>query len=157
MKTWINISCPVCHFRHPLRRFTKNIEPIEHPLQLVTGGGRAKGFHVMRYIPWSELPTFRQNPEVWTAVNSEYLRLSFAYDRFYTTLGFLSPEVNSIIESLEKEVFRLRVLNKELLDQFSRQSLLVRHDDKLGEFSGLLEKAQRRDKEDHHTANSLLT
>jgi hypothetical protein len=157
MKTWVNLSCPVCGFRHSSQRFVRSAQqPIQYPLQVVSGGGRGSGFHVLRYIPWTELPNLERDSEAWRAINCEYLQLSSAYDNFHTSLGFLSPKIKSIIESLEEEIFRLKLLHKELLERYSRQSLLVHPNDKLGEFAGLLEKTQRRDAQDRFAATELL-
>jgi len=77
------------------------MKPILYPLQIVSGGGRARGFRVMKYLPWSTLPTFRQT-DVWKNILCLYSRLAIAYDHFYRTLGFLSPEIKSLLEELQK-------------------------------------------------------
>jgi len=58
------------------------MKPILYPAQIVTGGGRAKGFRVVKYLPWSTLPTFRQT-DVWNSLLGLYNRLGAAYDHFY--------------------------------------------------------------------------
>jgi len=74
------------------------MEPILYPVQIVTGGGRAKGFTVAEYLQWSTLPTLRQT-EVWNSLLCLYNRLGAAYDHFYQVLGFLSPEIRKLLET----------------------------------------------------------
>lgn len=77
------------------------MEPIDFPAQIVTGGGRAKGFKVAKYLPWSTLPALRQT-EVWNSLLCLYNRLGAAYDHFYEVLGFLSPKMKTILQELQK-------------------------------------------------------
>jgi len=77
------------------------MEPILHPVQLVTGGGRARGFAVVRYLPWSMLPTLRQTV-LWNNLLCLYQRLGAAYDHFYEVLGFLSPKMKMLLQELQK-------------------------------------------------------
>jgi hypothetical protein len=77
------------------------MKPILYPLQLVTGGGRAKGFKVARYLPWSTLPTLKQT-YAWSSIVALYGRLASAYDNFYQTLGFLSPEIQRMLRELQR-------------------------------------------------------
>jgi len=77
------------------------MEPILHPIQIVTGGGRAKGFTVAKYLPWSTLPTLRQT-DVWNSLLCLYNRLGAAYDHFYQVLGFLSPEIKKLLREIQK-------------------------------------------------------
>lgn len=97
MKQWLSLTCPVCGFRHPLRKFNPTMKPILYPVQVVTGGGRAKGFRVAKYLPWSTLPTLRQT-DVWTSLLCLYNRLAAAYDHFYQVLGFLSPKMRALLQ-----------------------------------------------------------
>lgn len=98
MKKWFALTCPVCGFRYPLKKFGPMMNPIQYPLQLVTGGGRAKGFRVLEYIPWSTLPSLART-EAWNSLLYLYNRLGAAYDLFYETLGFLSPRMKTLLES----------------------------------------------------------
>jgi hypothetical protein len=77
------------------------MKPILYPVQLVTGGGRAKGFRVEEYLPWSALPTLKQTI-AWNSLLSLYARLADAYDHFYQVLGFLSPEMQKLIKQLQR-------------------------------------------------------
>jgi len=95
------LTCPVCGFRHTLKKFNSTIRPIVYPVQVVTGGGRAKGFKVAKYLPWSTLPTFRQTA-VWDSLLCRYNRLGAAYDHFYQVLGFLSPNMKTLLQELQK-------------------------------------------------------
>lgn len=101
MKKWFALTCPVCGFRYPLKKFNPTLEPIIYPVQIVTGGGRAKGFTVAKYLPWSTLPTFRQT-DVWNSLLCLYNRLGAAYDRFYQVLGFLSPKMKTLLQELRR-------------------------------------------------------
>ena len=77
------------------------MEIIAYPVQIVTGGGRAKGFRVEKYLPWSTLPALKQT-SAWDSLLCLYDRLGAAYDHFYQVLGFLSPEISKIIQELQK-------------------------------------------------------
>jgi len=77
------------------------MKSIIYPVQIVTGGGRAKGFRVEKFLPWSSLPTLKQT-EVWNSLLFLYDRLGAAYDRFFQVLGFLSPEIKKILHELQK-------------------------------------------------------
>ena len=101
MKKWFALTCPVCGFRYTLKKFNPTIEPILYPVQIVTGGGRAKGFKVAKYLPWSTLPTFKQT-DVWNSLLCLYNRLGAAYDHFYQVLGFLSPKMKTLLQELQK-------------------------------------------------------
>ena len=101
MKKWFALTCPICGFRYPLKKFTPTIKPIIYPVQIVSGGGRAKGFSVEKYLPWSTLPTLKQT-NAWNSLLCLYERLGAAYDNFYHVLGFLSPEIGKIIQELQK-------------------------------------------------------
>ena len=98
MKTWYAFTCCICGFRHPITRFTAKLQPIVFPVQLVTGGGRAKGFRVVKYLPWSSLPSFART-ETWNSILCLYNRLGAAYDLFYETLGFMSPKMRMLLQS----------------------------------------------------------
>ncbi len=100
MKKWLNLTCPVCGFRYPLTKFKPKMSAIVYPLQIVTGGGRAKGFKVEKYLPWSTLPKLRQT-NAWNSLLCLYNRLGAAYDQYYLTLGFLSPEIKKILQALQ--------------------------------------------------------
>ena len=101
MKQWHALTCPVCGFRFPLKKFNPTIKPILYPIQIVTGGGRAKGFRVVEYLPWSTLPTLRHT-DVWNSLLCLYTRLGVAYDHFYHVLGFLSPKMKMLLQELKK-------------------------------------------------------
>jgi hypothetical protein len=101
MKKWFAIVCPVCGWRHPTKKFGANIKPIDYPLQIVTGGGRAKGFRTEKYLPWSSLPHFA-NTKTWNSLLNLYSRLAAAYDHFYQELGFLSPGMQKLIKQLQR-------------------------------------------------------
>jgi len=122
MKIWYALTCPICRLRHSLRRFVDNLEPITYPAQLVTGGGRASGFHVIQYLPWSTLTSPYRNPELWRAVNCEYIRLAGAYDQFYECLGFLSPQIRELLQTLNHEIFRLQTRCRDLEDRLGTAS-----------------------------------
>lgn len=77
------------------------MKPIIYPVQVVTGGGRAKGFKVAEYLPWSSLPALKQT-DAWNSLLCLYNRLGAAYDHFYQVLGFLSPEISKILQELQK-------------------------------------------------------
>ena len=77
------------------------MKPILYPIQIVTGGGRAKGFRVVKYLPWSTLPTLNQI-NVGKSLLHLYNRLGAAYDHFYEVLGFLSPKMRMLLQTLQK-------------------------------------------------------
>jgi hypothetical protein len=77
------------------------MRPIVYPVQIVTGGGRAKGFRVEKYLEWATLPSLRQTA-AWKSILCLYDRLGAAYDNFYQVLGFLSPEIKALLEGLQK-------------------------------------------------------
>lgn len=97
LKEWLANSC-LCGMRFPLRKFKPNMKPITYPLQIVTGGGYAKGFRTVKYLPWSSLPSF-VGTKAWTNIICFYDRLSTVYDRFYETLGFLSPKMRTLLQA----------------------------------------------------------
>lgn len=101
LKTWFALTCPICGFRYPLRKFNPAMKPIVYPVQVVTGGGRAKGFRVAEYLPWTSLPTLK-NTNAWNSILSLYNRLGAAYDNFYQVLGFLSPEIKRLLRESQK-------------------------------------------------------
>lgn len=158
MKQCVNLSCVTCGFRFwPETVIKKSLKTIDHPIQIVCSAGRAKGFRVVQYVPWSELSRFRDNVQVWRAVNCEYIRLASAYDNFHLHLGFLSPRILEIMESLNSEILRLRIRCKELQDQLDR--LLVtqtRRADDIGEFGRVLEEISRREEEDRRSDLDLI-
>jgi len=156
MKSWFAVTCTVCGFRFPLRRFTSALTPIAYPAQLVTGGGRGSGFRVLEYLPWSKIGDLKGNPEVWRALNCEYLRLSSAYDNFHHYLGFLSPSMSEAIASLNREIFRLQALCRELRDQRDRLLLMCPRGGRSSEFGGILEEISRREEEDRRSARDIL-
>lgn len=98
---WYALTCPVCGFRFPTKKFCPTMKPIVYPVQIVSGGGRAKGFKVMKYLPWSTLATLQQT-DAWVSVLCLYERLGSAYDRFYETLGFLSPQMKKLLQELQR-------------------------------------------------------
>lgn len=77
------------------------MKPILYPVQIVTGGGRAKGFKVVKYLPWPILPTLKHT-DVWNSLLCLYNRLGAAYDNFYQVLGFLSPKMKTLIQELQR-------------------------------------------------------
>jgi len=99
LKQWYALVCPICGWRHLPRKFSQNPEPITYPVQLVTGGGRARGFNAVRYLPWSALPTLRQTG-IWTGLLCLYNRLGAAYDNFYEVLGLSSPKMKTLLQKL---------------------------------------------------------
>jgi hypothetical protein len=101
MKHWFSLTCPVCGFRYPLKKFTPAMKPITYPVQIVTGGGRAKGFKVEKYLPWLTLPTLKQT-NAWNSLLCLYNRLGVAYDHFYQVLGFLSPEIRRLLQESQR-------------------------------------------------------
>jgi hypothetical protein len=101
LKTWIALTCPICGFRYPWKKFNVTMKPILYPVQVVTGGGRAKGFKVDQYLPWSSLPTLRST-DAWNSILCLYSRLGAAYDSFYQVLGFLSPEIKKLLQELQR-------------------------------------------------------
>lgn len=101
MKTWIALTCPVCGWRHSLNKFSTIMKPILYPAQIVTGCGRGKGFRVAEYLPWSALPRLMQT-QVKSNLLCLYDRLGAAYDHFYEVLGLLSPNMQIIIQTLQR-------------------------------------------------------
>lgn len=101
MKQWFALTCPVCGFRFPLKKFKPAMKPILYPVQIVTGGGRAKGFKVLKYLPWSMLPKLKQKV-VWNSILCLYDRLAAAYDYYYEVLGFLSPQIKTLLQQLQR-------------------------------------------------------
>lgn len=97
MTSWLSATCPVCGFRHPPKKFSPQLRPIDFPFQIVTGGGRASGFKVQQYLPWSGLPAMKKT-EAWNSVLSIYGRPSAAYDNYYDFLGFLSPRMRALLQ-----------------------------------------------------------
>jgi hypothetical protein len=132
------------------------VDPIQYPAQLVTGGGRARGFQVAEYIPWSGILSFKENPDLWRALNCEYVRLSSAYDNFHHYLGFLSPSMSEVIDSLNQEIFRLRAHCRELQDQCDRLLLTQPHRGGPNEFRRILEEVNRRDEEDRRSTRRIV-
>jgi len=100
MRRWYSLTCPVCGFRYPLKKFGPSLDPILYPLAIVTGGGRARGFKIVKYLPWSALPSLKDTA-VETSLQCLYSRLSTAYDFFYETLGFLSPRMKALLRALQ--------------------------------------------------------
>jgi len=158
LKKWIDLTCVVCGFRYSPSRFIRNaLQPIRYPAQTVTGGGRARGFHVVEYIPWSDITKLKDDPDIWRAVNCEYIRLASAYDNFYDHLHILSPRMIELIDSLNHEIFRLRALCRDLRDRLERLLLTCPHGgDSLGEFGRLLEEINKRSEQDRRSALDLI-
>jgi len=77
------------------------MKPIDYPVQIVTGGGRASGFKVEQYLQWATLPSLKQTA-AWKSILCLYGRLGAAYDNFYQVLGFLSPGIKALLEGLQK-------------------------------------------------------
>lgn len=101
MTSWLSATCPICRFRYPLTKFKADMNTIEYPLARMTGGGRGKGFHVQEYLLWTTLPTLKQT-EAWSSLLHLYNRLAGAYDAYYLTCGFLSPEIKKLMQALQK-------------------------------------------------------
>jgi len=157
LKTWTDLTCLVCGFRFSPRRFIRNATaPVRFPGQIVTGGGRARGFHVIDYVPWSQIVKLKAQPDVWRALNCEYLRLSSAYDNFHHYLGFLSPSMSEVIDSLNGEILRLRTLCRELRDQRDRLVLMYPRGGASHEFGRILEEVNKRDEEDRRSVFELI-
>ena len=96
---YLVLSCPVCTFRHPLRKFEKELAPILFPLGFACSRGRARVFITVERLPWSALPSLRHT-RAWESVLGVYRRLAAAYDHFYETCGFLSPRMTALVEEL---------------------------------------------------------
>jgi hypothetical protein len=157
LKTWIDLTCLSCGFRFSPRKFTKaTIQPIRYPAQIVTGGGRARGFHVIGQISWTDVAKLKMNPQIWQALNCEYIRLGSAYDNFYDYLGYLSPRMQDVTNALTTEIFRLRAICRELMDQLDRSRLNHTGHDSLGSFGRFLEEANKRDKNDRGSVRAIL-
>jgi len=99
-KRWFALTCPVCGFRFPPKKFNLTMKEILYPAAVISGGGRAKGFHVEQYVSWESLPKLRQF-EIWNNLQCMYTRLGCAYDHFYRILGFLSPEIRRLVQQLQ--------------------------------------------------------
>jgi hypothetical protein len=56
------------------------MKPIEYPVQIVTGGGRAGGFKVEQYLQWATLPSLKQTA-AWKSILCLCDRLGAAYDK----------------------------------------------------------------------------
>jgi len=100
MKKWLAFTCPVCGFRYPRKKFSPKMRPILYIAQIVTGGGRAKGFTTLKYLPWQTLPALRET-DAWYNLLCLYDRLGAAFDNFYQVLGFLSPGMKTLIQKLQ--------------------------------------------------------
>jgi hypothetical protein len=111
---------------------------------------------VLEYLPWSKIGDLKGDPEVWRALNCEYVRLSSAYDNFHHYLGFLSPSMSEVIASLNREIFRLRTLCQELRDQRDRLLLMYPRGGASHEFGRILEEVNRRDREERGCALELI-
>ena len=96
------MTCPVCGFRYPLKKFKPDMKQIVYPVQIVTGGGRAKGFKVVEYLLWSILPSLKET-DIWNSLLYLYNRLGAAYDQFYEVLGFLSPKMRVLLQRLQRK------------------------------------------------------
>jgi hypothetical protein len=77
------------------------MKQILYPVRTISGGGRARGFHVQEYFTWGALPRFRQSA-IWNNLLCLYTRLGSAYDNFYRVLGFLSPEIKKLLQEIQK-------------------------------------------------------
>lgn len=77
------------------------MEHIAYPAAIMSGGGRAKGFTVEQYLPWTTLPTLRRT-NAWNSLLCLYDRLGTAYDHFYQILGFLSPEIKKLLQESQR-------------------------------------------------------
>jgi hypothetical protein len=146
----------LCGFRFSPRKFTKSIQPIRFPAQVVTGGGRGRGFHVVQHIPWTEIAKLKMDTQIWNALNCEYVRLASAYDSFYDYLGFLSPRIRDLVGALNAEIFRLRALRADLMNQLDRSHLSQTGYDELGSFRRFLEEANKRAKRDRDSTRAIL-
>jgi hypothetical protein len=112
---------------------------------------------VIQYVPWSQLTRFKDNPQVWRALNCEYIRLGAAFDNFHTYLGFLSPGMREMIESLNAEIFRLRSKCRELQDRLDRLLLTyLRRSESIGEFGRILEEVSKREEDDRRSVLDLI-
>lgn len=141
---------------HSLRKFARATQPITYPVQLMTGGGRGRGFHVIERIPWSDLSRLRARAEVWESLNCEYIRLASAYDNFYDYLGFLSPRMLEVTNALTAEIFRLRNLCRDLTDRLGRVRLSHVGGDSVGDLGRFLEQASKRDEQDRSSVHAIL-
>lgn len=98
---WLTLTCPICGWRHTLKKFKSPMKPILYPAQFVTGGGRARGFKVAEYLPWSALLKLNRT-NVGSSIRNLYGRLATAYDRFYEVLGFMSPKMRTLLEAYQR-------------------------------------------------------
>jgi hypothetical protein len=98
MKTWYAATCVICSRRYPISMFNAQLRPIVYPLQVVTGGGRARGFKTLEYLPWTSLPTLTQT-SIWNNLLCLCARLATAYDNFFKILGFTSPEMQRLLQA----------------------------------------------------------
>ena len=125
LKRWYSLTCPICGFRFSLQKFRPALKPILYPVQVVTGGGRARGFRVEKYLPWSTLPALK-HVNAWNSLLCLYGRLADAYDHFYQVLGFLSPEMRRIPQEFQKPyagAYRTSLLS-EYVQAFASKDLL---------------------------------
>lgn len=157
-KIWFAVSCPVCGFRHPLRKFTASLTPIAYPIQVVTGGGRAKGFKVARRIGWASLPSLDPSSDLMQAVNCEYSRLAEAYDNFHFYLGYLSPAMKALTDSLREEIFRLRARIEMLANRTDRLQLMstIERSDEVGGIEEIIQRVQEREEQEADGRRELL-
>jgi hypothetical protein len=101
MKKWYAFTCPGCGFRQYPAKFNPSMKPILYPVQIVTGGGRAKGFHVEEYIPWEALPRLQQTA-IWPSLLCLYTRIASANDHFFEVLGYVSPKMKTLLQQLQR-------------------------------------------------------
>jgi hypothetical protein len=100
VKEWFAVTCPICGFRYPMKKFASPKEPIAYPIQIVTGGGRAQGFRTLEYLPWSTLKTLVQT-DAGKSLANLYARLAASYDSFYETLGWHSPRMRALLKAMQ--------------------------------------------------------
>jgi len=92
------------------------------------------------------------------AIDSEYLRLAEAYDRFYFHLGYLSPAMKALIESMREEIFQLRAQIDMLSNRADRLQLVnaIKRGDQVGENERIFNRIERREQQEVAGRRELL-
>jgi hypothetical protein len=108
---WWSFLCPVCGFQHLPRRFKPEMKPILYPARIMTGGGRARGFKVVRQLPWKDLAELRTDTSLWSSVQSLYTRLAYGFDMFFLHLGYLSPGMVKLLQKAQSSYADIYLTN----------------------------------------------
>ncbi len=158
MKTWFALTCPVCGFRYPLRKFTADLTPINYPVQVVCGGGYRRGFTVARRITWADLRSLDQTSDLMRAINCEYRRLAEAFDNFHFYLGYLSPAMKALVENMRQEIFRLQARMDVLTNRADRLQLMnmIERSDEFGRIEEIITRIQDREQRETKARRELL-